>query len=372
MFEEQEVPVSMFTIQLATLLSHVGPQWHQFRTPHDGVQFHAPSTSSVIRSEVLIEAKWFPEGTPLPPNFIRSLSASASTGSAASHPPPSPSQPHNLTVPIPSAAPPSPKGSPTKSPPRSPGSRSPTHSRSVSLPASSSHPSLSSFASNEEALRSLLQQHSPSFDVNQLSLFPSSLPSPSSQPVEAAEWVVSSDVKGRLHPDSASFDDRNFLEHLAPVSSILELLVWGNAAIQAVQLVFSVHGARIPGTRHGHQPTSSPSVMTLADGEHITALGARKDDQALLSLTVVTNRGQRRAFGAAEGAGSEWGEDIVLQAPPGTRVVCLMGAWNAKGINALGVCHQKVTHGARQHGPTLAVPEGPRGPMKKQPTTRHI
>ena len=368
MFEERELAVSMFTIELSTLLSHVGPQWHQFRTPHDEAEPLPTSAPTVIRSEVLIESRWFPEGTPLPPNFLRSLSASADTSRApsASSPRsngPAPLHPSSLTVPG-STSTTSPSGSPV---PISPPSASPRHSRSGSLPQSTSNPSLSSLTGGEETLRSLLTELN--YNVTHLSLFPSTPTTPSPYTptsLASAPFVFSCNLHGRLHPDTHSFDDRNFLEHLAPLSTLIELLVWGDASIVALQLIFHVQGHRIAGTRHG-VPTSSPHVMTLGVGEYVTALGCRRDDVGIKAITVVTNRGTRRGFGDVGGGGLELGDDFVLQAPRGARVVCLIGGWNAKGINALGVCHQAV-----EGGDTLAVPGAARGPLTKQPTTRHI
>ena len=379
MFDEREVAVSMFTIELSTLLSHVGPQWHQFRTPHDdALEPPTAAQTTVIRSEVLIESRWFPEGTPLPPNFLRSLSASADTARVAAAPSASPSNlpplshPSSLSVPgATSTSTTSPSGSPVPSSPPSASSSSPRHSRSSSLPQSTSNPSLSSLTQQGEdtLLRSLFSQAN--FDVSHLSLFPSSPATPSPftpTSLASAPFVFSSHLHGRLHPDTRTFDDRNFLEHLAPLATPLELLVWGDQSVQALQLIFMVQGHRIAGTRHG-VPTSSPHVMTLGVGEYVTALGCRRDDMGIKGMTVVTNRGTRRAFGGAEGGGIELGDDFVLQAPRGARVVCFIGGWNAKGINALGVCHQAV-----EGADTLALPTGggARGPLTKQPTTRHI
>ena len=395
LFDEQEVPVSMFTVELATLLSHVGPQWQQFRTPSDDDPLLHASAANAIRSEVLIECRWFPEGTSLPPNFLRSLSASADTSRPTAPSPSHAAPPHPSASVAPSPASiasstnsqrisvtgaqslsvPGPHQSPSSSPvPVSPQSgASPRHGRSGSLPASSSNPNLVSLSGGEQALRSLFTQHNPNFNVEHLTLFGTTTPTHASsvnaQSLSSAAWVYSANLHGRLHPDSAAFDDRNFLEHLAPISSVLELLVWGDHSILALQLVFSVAGTRIAGTRHGH-PAVSPAVMTLVNGEYITAIGGKRDDLGVKSMTVVTNRGQRRQFGAMDAGGVEMGEDFVCQAPRGARVVCLFGGCNAKGINALGICWQKMDGSGAA---TLAVPDATvRGPLVKQSTTRHI
>ena len=394
-----ELQVTVFTMELATLLSHVGPQWHQFRSTV--VQASNPSA---IRAEILCEARWYPEGYALPPAFVRALSASADT--TAGRPPQPAATPtaaagsdhaadsnetSHLGIPIVTVS-----RSDSPHAPASP-SLSPSVStqRSTSLPTSSSSPTLAQLQSNPPALseaeykQSMERIVNVNVNVEHLSLFaasPSSSSSSSSSlsALESAPLpadlptVFSSSLHGRLHPDTQSFDDRNFLEHAAALSSITELLIWGDTGIAALQLVYTVGGHRIAGTRHG-QPNLSPAVLTLQPAEYITAIAGRSSEDGIKALTVVTNR-QRRVYGSSDGlrAGLEMGEDFVCQAPKGSRVTCFYGGWNRKGINCIGICHCRHEAAAAA---LLAVPhkqkqqqqhDAVRGPLVKQTTARKI
>ena len=386
-----ERPVGFYTNSLATTLSHVGPQWHQAR----GILF--PGVTDAIKGEVCVVVRWFPVGGPEPDAALvaKCTAVTDTSGKAVDVAQVSaslPSRTARLSLSVPSSSgssSPSPQAgsqspsssplSPSSSLPKVQSSPSLQHAVSVESQSSSVTPTPGEWTEEEKRMR---QRHS---------LFPITVTAPTQSTAASAAFVHSSSLHGRLHADTHMFDDRNFLEHFAATSRIHEILVWHHTRILGLQTIFLAQSLRIPAPPHGPPPSLSPSILTLHPDELLLSIGGRRDDDGIRALTFVTNR-QRRSFGlvdeAGMGGGLELGEDFVCQAPRGCRIVCLLGGWNTRGINCLGMCYQHVeTGGAAVLMPVIeeerkvaggsntlgGTSDGARrGPLTKQPTSRQI
>lgn len=377
-----ERAIGFYSASLATTLAHVGPQWHQVRA------LSFPGVTDAIKGELCVQVRWYPVGGPEPEQAVLSK-CSAVTDSAGkavevSGPASLPSRTARLSLSVPSGS--SGSGS-SGSPSHSPLSSSP-HSPS-SLPKVQSFPSLSHAASVESSTSTVTPGEWTAEEManrNRHSLFPTiQVTAPSAQP-SAAHFVHSSSLHGRMYGDTHMFDDRNFLEHAAPTSHIHEIVIWHHTRILGLQTIFYTQSLRIPAPLHGPPPTLSPSILTLHPDELLLSIGGRRDDDGIRALTFVTNR-QRRSFGLVDdsgmGGGLEMGDDFVCQAPRGCRVVCLLGGWNERGMNCIGMCYQHVESGVTGLMPVIVEEEQRkaagggsdgtrRGPLMKQSTTRHV
>ena len=387
-----ERAIGFYTSSLATTLSQVGPHWHQVRA------INFPGITDALKGELNVEVRWYPAGGPEPePAVIAKCSAvldsagkTVDAGAASL-----PSRTARLSLSVPSG------GSGSGSGHGAPGSPSPSPQPSASpsssprsLPKVQSLPSMSQSTASTDSATSVTPGEWTEEEKkarHRHSLFPN-VATPTNHSASAAassHFVHSSPLRGRMHADTRMFDDRNFLEHFAPASHVHEILVWPDpkyTRIMALQTVFLAQNLRIPAPSHGPPPALSPSILALHADELLLSIGGKRDDDGIRALTFVTSR-QRRSFGLVDelGASSELGEDFVLQAPRGCRVVCLFGGWNARGINCLGMCYQHVESGQAGLMPVIEEERktgnamlgggndgARRGPLTKQSTSRQI
>jgi len=187
---------------------------------------------------------------------------------------------------------------------------------------------------------------SSSSSTSSSSAFPSSPSSMPSGPVPHATPAL-----GHPPPTARRFDDMAYLGLRGSVARIMEVRVFADySRVHGLQLVYNVGGIRLDGPIAGCTgPTGAMYNVLIAEahGEKIEAVSVKMlpDNNApmvagMASLTIRTNRGVIRHFGAAAeqqpgGNSSGVGGEQALAIPAGYRVLGFHGTFN-NGITSLG------------------------------------
>lgn len=386
-----ETHIGVFYIELASLLSHTGVQWYQFRSVRSSYAEHA------IRGELNVEARWFVDPVGVPQALKDKVSLIASTNTPLNLPTSSPlSRPLSLTKSKPSVDRSSSNASQSSASSPRPQSSIPY---SKSTPAvdklisddaspSPSHPahtrSPTGDQSMEQATAVFRSLGITTIDPNLFRLFPSGskTPTPTSpysqdRPLLEASVedyclpkippILSGSLYGRIHPDTKGFDDANFLEHYCALAQLKEVFIWEcRTHVLGLQFVWMIAGLRIAGPKHG-TTNLSPTIFLLDDGEYLQSIGIKLADSGIKTLTLATSK-QQRPFGAPIEMTAEMSHDAVAAAPSGSHIVCVQGGCNAKhGLNNIGVYWVENPRRAVEQ----SVSSRP-SIMKKQVTTKRL
>ena len=221
-----------------------------------------------------------------------------------------------------------------------------TPSPASTITGSNSSPSISSLA--DSPLSSPFPPPDDSYNLHADRHISSFVPSLS---LHGHPPLHSSGRHGLLYDDTSSFDDRNFLQANASLSSLCVIKVWSRDYIHGLQLTYSINGEHVTTPPYLGKVHTTEHVLKLhhSDGEYVIGVqGTYKE--WLETLTVITNRRSHTFGGNVDKRIEKWAPAgsktkataFKCEVPAGHRVVGFEGGYGVH-LHNLGVFHQPIS-----------------------------